>query len=79
MGIPAGIVDGDKFDQCLDNGKHTDKVNESIQEAIAANGGPSGLGTPFTLVIVGGELVVKGRSEQTPPPETLAVVEKESR
>ena len=30
----------------------------------------------ISCVIVGGELVVADRSEQTPPPETLAVVEK---
>jgi enamidase len=31
----------------------------------------------ISSVIVGGQIVVRSRSEQTPPPETLAVIEKE--
>jgi enamidase len=30
----------------------------------------------ISFVIVNGEIVVRDRSEQTPPPETLAVIEK---
>jgi len=50
-------ADKGKFELCLDNGKYAEKVNNSIQEAIAANGGTNRLGTPFTLVFVGNEYV----------------------
>lgn len=42
-------VDGAAFSNCLESGKFKDKVNESIQEAVAAGG----QGTPHTIVMVG--------------------------
>lgn len=50
-------ADGGQFELCLNSGKHAQAVTDSIQEAIAANGGTNRLGTPFTLVFVGNEYV----------------------
>jgi protein-disulfide isomerase len=45
------------YELCLSSGKYEQMVNDSIDEAIAANGGPNRLGTPFTLVFVGNDYV----------------------
>lgn len=50
-------ADPQEFQQCLDSGKYQEEVEASFDEAIAANGGAQGLGTPFTLVFVGDEYV----------------------
>lgn len=50
-------VDTGKFELCLNSGKYKEAIDASIAEAVAANGGPQGLGTPFTLVFVGNEYV----------------------
>lgn len=50
-------ADPTSFELCLDSGKYADMVENSIDEAIAANGGPNRLGTPFTLVFVGDQYV----------------------
>lgn len=42
LGIPA-----DEFNQCLDERRHNDKVQEDFQEAVAAGG----RGTPFSVVM----------------------------
>ena len=42
-------VDSAAFTSCLDSGKFKEKINTSLQEAIAAGG----QGTPHTIVMVG--------------------------
>lgn len=53
----AAGVNPAAFELCLSSGKYEQAIEDSIKEAIAANGGPSRLGTPFTLVFVGTEYV----------------------
>ena len=44
-------VNKSAFETCFASGKHTDKIKESIKEAVAAGG----RGTPHTLVLVGNQ------------------------
>jgi protein-disulfide isomerase len=53
----AGASDSNKFQLCLSSDKYKDKIAASIKEAVAANGGQKGLGTPFTLVFVGNQYI----------------------
>lgn len=46
-------LDKAAFSACLDNGKYTKKIADSYKEAIALGA----QGTPFTLLMVGGEAV----------------------
>lgn len=53
----AAGADPSAFQACVDSGKYSEAVQTDFDEAIAANGGTQGLGTPFTLVFVGDEYV----------------------
>jgi enamidase len=64
------IQEGKPADLAL-MGRITGSVGKDALEAVNA-GDILGI----SCIIVGGRVVVRGRSEQTPPPETLAVVEK---
>ena len=53
-------------------GKITGSVGKDALDGLSVGDIPG-----IATVVVNGRLVVRGRSEQTPPPQTLAVVEKE--
>lgn len=64
------LAEGEAADLVL-LGKITGSVGEDALDALTVGDIPG-----ISFVIVNGEIVVRERSEQTPPPETLAVIEK---
>ena len=71
--LPGGFVEVGKPADLVVMGKITGSVGEDALDSLSVGDIPG-----ITCILVGGRLVVKGRSEQTPPPETLAVVEHEA-
>lgn len=72
--LDGGFIQEGKQADILLMGRITGSVGQDAMDVFNSGDIPG-----ISTVIVGGELVVRGRSEQTPPPETLAVIEKESR
>ena len=70
--LPAGfLAEGEAADLVL-MGQIAGSVGKNALDALTVGDIPG-----ISFVIVNGEIVVRDRSEQTPPPETLAVIEKE--
>ena len=69
--LEGGFIQEGKPADLILMGKISGSVGRDVLEALNEGDIPG-----ISCVIVGGELVVADRSEQTPPPETLAVVEK---
>lgn len=69
--IPSGFIAPGKPADIVLLGKIHGSVGRDALDCLAVGDIPG-----VSCVIVGGELLVRGRSEQTPPPETMAVVEK---
>ncbi len=70
--LEGGFIQEGKPADLLLIGKINGSVGRDALEALAIGDIPG-----ISFVIVGGEVVVWGRGEQTPPPETLAVIVKE--
>ena len=71
--LTGGLIQEGKPADLVVMGKISGSVGKDALDSLAVGDIPG-----ITTIVVGGRLVVKGRSEQTPPPETLAVIEKES-
>ena len=71
--LEAGFLDVGKPADLVLMGKITGSVGTDALDGFTAGDIPG-----ISFVIVNGEIVVRDRSEQTPPPETLAVIEKET-
>ena len=69
--LDVGFLSEGKPADLLLMGKITGSVGDDTLSCLAIGDIPG-----ISTVIVGGEVVVAGRSDQTPPPETLAVIEK---
>lgn len=70
--LAAGLLAAGKPADLVLLGKITGSVGKDALDALAVGDIPG-----ISFVIVNGQIVVRDRSEQTPPPETLAVLEKE--
>ena len=70
-GLEVGFIQEGKPADLVLMGKITDSVGGDALEGLSVGDIPG-----ICCIVVDGQLVVSGRSEQTPPPETLAVVEK---
>ena len=60
----------DTFNQCLNSGTYSKKVSDSYTEAIAAGG----QGTPYTLILVNGELVQGGNLSGAQPYDSIRAI-----
>ena len=69
--LEGGFIQEGKPADLVLMGRITGSVGGDVLEAFSVGDIPG-----ISCVIVGGHVVVSGRSEQTPPPETLAVIEK---
>lgn len=70
--LEAGFLEEDKPADLVLFGKITGSEGKDGLDGFSIGDIPG-----ISFVIVNGEIVVRDRSEQTPPPETLAVIEKE--
>ena len=70
--VIAGEVglDTAQFTTCLDSGKYRDKVSASYSEALEAGG----RGTPYTLILVNGELVEGGALGGAQPYDSMRAI-----
>jgi enamidase len=68
--VAGFLAEGEAADLVL-MGKITGSVGKDALDGLTVGDIPG-----ISFVIVNGEIVVRDRSEQTPPPETLAVIEK---
>lgn len=69
--LPGGIIQEGKPADLIIMGRINGSVGKDALDSLAIGDIPG-----ITCVIIGGHLSVRGRSEQTPPPETLAKIEK---
>ena len=70
-GLDGGFIQEGKPADLLLMGKIRGSEARDALDALSMGELPG-----ISFVIVGGQIVVSGRSEQTPPPETLAILEK---
>ena len=69
--LPGGIIQEGKPADLIIMGKINGSVGKDALGSLAIGDIPG-----ISCVIIDGHLTVSGRSEQTPPPETLAKIEK---
>src|SRR3989344_1383294 len=60
----------EQFNQCLNSGTYSKKVADSYQDAIAAGG----QGTPYTLILINGELVEGGNLSGAQPYDSMRAI-----
>ena len=70
--LDAGFIEEGKPADVLLIGSISGSVGTDALDGLKVGDIPG-----ISFVIIGGQMVVKGRSQQTPPPETLAVIVKE--
>ena len=69
--LPGGIIHEGKPADLIIMGKINGSVGKDALDSLAIGDIPG-----ISCVIIDGHLTVSERSEQTPPPETLATIEK---